>query len=570
MTHNLESLWRQHGLDELLAIAPTDDTRAIKKAYAARLKVVRPDDDPIAFQALRDAYTFAFEAAAFLRGLPDHENQQKSDARAAQENSDIRVQYATQSEIVPAGGPGAMDFESPSHSLDSKLPQPAPLVAGPPVTRDGNVNAPFRPALLAIQDSAPNPPLRSWPVMAQAYAQLIVLNQATALAWLYAQPEFDFLANRSELSVQFQELALTLPLSWPKLAALSEFLDWGDAVSDVHPAVREKLHFSEMADEVQNRPVNQRYLQELRSVPARHGVLTHWLGLRLFSSDFPAWMLHQPFSWWLLVLSAFRPMLYQTNQILFQLHSLYVAPEELFNAKQLRAQQQLRYVGFNKFKAAQHLPRIVLLPLFFLAVLYFSPLRKTPFDLADLVVVWVFSGCLAAAWLFVQLHQNHRIIIWHLAQSQKAIQPLLWLGTVAAIAAVLAFVGNPNAQLLANALSVFVVFCAVRHWAAGVLLALGTVTLARAVMFGSENIFAEPSAMQRVGVLLSLHFAAALTYVIQLKFPGPERALRSAMTPVNPILDANGQPINLGKTFFYLSLVFLIIVAVFSLAAYQF
>ena len=75
--------------------------------------------------------------------------------------------------------------------------------------------------------------------------------------------------------------------------------------------------------------------------------------------------------------------------------------------------------------------------------------------------------------------------------------------------------------------------------------------------------------MQRVGVLLSLHFAAALTYVIQLKFPGPERALRSAMTPVNPILVANGQPINLGKTFFYLSLVFLIIVAVISLAAYQ-
>ncbi len=67
-----------------------------------------------------------------------------------------------------------------------------------------------------------------------------------------------------------------------------------------------------------------------------------------------------------------------------------------------------------------------------------------------------------------------------------------------------------------------------------------------------------------------MHVAAALTYVIQLKFPGPERALRSATTPANPILDGNGQPINLGKTFFYLSLVFLILVAILSFAEYQF
>ena len=570
MTYNLESLWRQHALDELLAIAPTDDTRAIKKAYASRLKVVRPDDDPIAFQSLRDAYTLALEAAAFLRALPSDERDKLDNAQAAQENTDLRVQYSTQSDIVPGGGPGDRHFAAPWRNLDSEIVQPQPLVASPSANHERSAEVPLRPRVLAIHDSAKDPSLRAWPEMVQAYGELDVPSQASAIAWLYAQPEFDSLVNRAELSVQFQELALTLPLSWHKLAALSEFLDWGDAVSDVHPAVREKLHFSEMADEVQNRPVNQRYLQELRNVPARRGILTRWLVLRLFSSEFPAWMLHQPFSWWLYVLSAFRPMLFQTNQILFQLYNLHIAPEELLNAEQVRAQQQLRHVGFNKFKAAQHLPRIMLLPLFFWAVIYFSPIRKTPFDADDLVVVWVVSGGLAAAWLFVQLHQSHRIIIWHLAQSKKAVQPLLWLGTVAAIAAVIAFVGNPNAQLLANALSVFAVFCVVRHWAAGVLLTLGTVTLARAAMFGSENIFADPSALQRVGVLLSLHFAAALTYVIQLKFPGPERALRSAMTPANPILDANGQPINLGKTFFYLSLVFLIIVAVISLMAYQF
>jgi len=39
-----------------LGIEPTRDLIAIKKAYAARLKVTRPDDDAQAYQALRDAY----------------------------------------------------------------------------------------------------------------------------------------------------------------------------------------------------------------------------------------------------------------------------------------------------------------------------------------------------------------------------------------------------------------------------------------------------------------------------------------------------------------------------------
>lgn len=40
----------------LLGIEPTTDLAVIKKAYAARLKVTRPDDDAEAYQALRTAY----------------------------------------------------------------------------------------------------------------------------------------------------------------------------------------------------------------------------------------------------------------------------------------------------------------------------------------------------------------------------------------------------------------------------------------------------------------------------------------------------------------------------------
>lgn len=40
----------------ILGMAPTDDVRSVKRAYAARLKACRPEDDPQAFAQLREAY----------------------------------------------------------------------------------------------------------------------------------------------------------------------------------------------------------------------------------------------------------------------------------------------------------------------------------------------------------------------------------------------------------------------------------------------------------------------------------------------------------------------------------
>lgn len=53
----------QRSLWAILGTEPTGDERAIKRAYAKRLKVTRPEDDPQAFQELRDAYEYALHHA---------------------------------------------------------------------------------------------------------------------------------------------------------------------------------------------------------------------------------------------------------------------------------------------------------------------------------------------------------------------------------------------------------------------------------------------------------------------------------------------------------------------------
>jgi len=71
----MSHIWR------LLGIEATGDLKAIKKAYAARLKHTRPDDDADAYQALRQAYEAAL-ARAHRIGANEQANAPRADAAA--------------------------------------------------------------------------------------------------------------------------------------------------------------------------------------------------------------------------------------------------------------------------------------------------------------------------------------------------------------------------------------------------------------------------------------------------------------------------------------------------------
>ncbi len=66
MDNGQRSLWA------ILGTEPTGDERALKRAYAKRLKVTRPEDDPAAFQELREAYEYALRHAhLFAEEFPE-------------------------------------------------------------------------------------------------------------------------------------------------------------------------------------------------------------------------------------------------------------------------------------------------------------------------------------------------------------------------------------------------------------------------------------------------------------------------------------------------------------------
>lgn len=106
----------------ILGIEPTGEERAIKRAYARKLKATRPEDDPAAFQRLRDAYE---SVLAMLRQEAYFQAQQEEAVTPALADAPIAVDAAA---LVDA----AVVVDTPA-AIDTPPAQDAPAPTGTPV-----------------------------------------------------------------------------------------------------------------------------------------------------------------------------------------------------------------------------------------------------------------------------------------------------------------------------------------------------------------------------------------------------------------------------------------------------
>lgn len=96
---------------EILGIEPTDELRAVKRAYAKKVKTTRPEEDPKGFQELNEAYEYIVECIKNDMPVVDSEKSDEDDELLSVTEIDA-PQDTNQSAAT-----SAHDFRSPAQVL---------------------------------------------------------------------------------------------------------------------------------------------------------------------------------------------------------------------------------------------------------------------------------------------------------------------------------------------------------------------------------------------------------------------------------------------------------------------
>lgn len=235
----------------LLGVAIDADERTIKRAYAAKLRVTRPDEDPEGFQRLNDAYrrALAFEGwtraqaaddddAAGDDALEDASSEDASPEDAARECESLR------NEGLSAGAQDDTEAGSAPPRPDSVAPGPAPA-PGDDAARDP---APARRGPPPLPPPLPPPPetvlFEDSDAFLDACYELATRNAPTGFdAWLRSQPVLWSLEAKHDIGYRLLRwMGRTLPpVPGANFDRIAAFFGYHDLHSGYDPLELQQL-----------------------------------------------------------------------------------------------------------------------------------------------------------------------------------------------------------------------------------------------------------------------------------------------------------------------------------------